>query len=199
MSMQRITDPDVQLLAGIAGTLRTDYTGDSVLWEGSPFAWIRTRPSRQVGTICEKLVAGFLAAKDFNVIRSPDSEADRVVEGLRVEIKSSTLWKGGKYRFQQLRDQNYDVAVCLGISPFDAHCWVIPKPVIMGNWGTAEGLSPQHGGREGRDTAWLAVDPEDVQSWLLPYGGTLARAVELLESIAHPPIAEEKACPTDTH
>ena len=98
--MRHITDPDVQLLATIASTLRTDYDEVDLAWEGSPFAWIKTRPSRQIGKITEDLVAGWLAAKRFNVSRSGDSEADRVVESKRVEIKSSTLWKQGHYKFQ---------------------------------------------------------------------------------------------------
>ncbi len=66
------------------------------------------------------------AAKGLAVERSRDSEADRVIAGVRVEIKFSTLWRDrGGYTFQQLRDQNYEVAVFLGISPFDAHCWVV--------------------------------------------------------------------------
>lgn len=184
MTIQRITDRDIQFLAQTAGLLHDDYTSADESWKGSPFAWIKQRPSRQRGSIGEQLVSGFFADKGFDVGKSPDSEADRLIEGLRVEIKSSTLWKNGSYRFQQLRDQNYDVAVCLGISPFDAHCWIIPKSVIMDNWGTAEGLTSQHGGSEGSDTAWLTVDPEDVQSWLLPYGSTLARAVEILDSMS---------------
>ncbi len=185
MTIHRISDPDTQMLAAIAGILRADYPDDDINWEGSPFAWIKNRPSaRQKGAICEKLVAGFLAAKDFDVARSPDSEADRIVSGLRIEIKSSTLWENGSYRFQQLRDQNYDIAICLGISPFEAHCWVLPKSVIMAGWGTLEGLSSQHRGQAGTDTAWLQVYPDNVQSWLLPYGGTLAKAAGILARLS---------------
>ncbi len=122
MNDRVIIDSDVEMLAAIATGLRDDYLEDDVAWAGSPFAWIKTRPSRQVGKIFEQLIAGWCAAKDLNVVRSPDSECDRVIEGLRVEIKGSTLWKAGGFKFQQLRNQRYDVAVCLGISPFDAHC-----------------------------------------------------------------------------
>jgi hypothetical protein len=109
-----VTDPEVRLLAGIAHTLQADYAAALLPWQDSPFAWIKTRPSRQVGSIGEKLLSGYLAAKGFNVARSPDSEADRVIEGLRCEIKFSTLWEGGFYKFQQLRDQNYALAICPG-------------------------------------------------------------------------------------
>lgn len=180
MTVHRVADPDVQLLAGIASTLRAGYATEDLAWEGSPFAWIKTRPSRQVGTIGEKLVAGYLAAKDFDVIKSPDSDADRIISGARAEIKFSTLWKSGVYKFQQLRDQNYQVAICLGVGPFDAHCWVLPKTVIMENWGKAEGLAPQHGGVRGRDTAWLSVDPTNISAWLASYGGSLRKATEVL-------------------
>lgn len=184
MNIPSISDPDVQVLAEVATSLHTNYAADDLSWEGSPFAWIRKRPSRQRGTIAERLVAEFLSMKGFEVGRSPDSEADRIVDGLRIEIKSSTLWESGIYKFQQFRDQNYEVAICLGISPFAAHCWVIPKAVIMDMWGAAGGLTSQHGGQGGSDTAWFSVDPQDVQDWLLPYGGTLLEAVEVLSRIS---------------
>lgn len=174
----------MELLAGIAGTLRSEYSQADLAWEGSPFAWIKTRPSRQIGTIGEALVAGFCAARGLDVTRSPDTDADRVIGGLRVEIKFSTLWASGGFKFQQLRNQDYDVAVCLGVSPFDAACWVLPKALIIANWGTAEGLNSQHGGRAGRDTAWLDVRPSRVPSWLAPYGGKLGDALRVLERLS---------------
>lgn len=174
--MNSIVDPEVQALAAIAATLEADYAADEVLWSGSPFAWIKARPSRQIGAIGERLVAGWLAAKEFNVARSPDSEADRLVEGMRVEVKFSTLWQNGSYKFQQLRDQNYEFAICLGISPFDAHCWILPKPVIMDRWQRRDGIYSQHGGDAGSDTAWLSVSPTSPLPWLKQYGGSLAEA-----------------------
>lgn len=113
-----IMNPEVGILAGLSLALQAEYQSENDAWDGSPFAWIKTRPSRQIGAIGEKLVAGWLAARGFNVVRSGDSEADRVIEGKRVEIKFSTQWANGGYKFQQLRDQRYDLAICLGVSPF---------------------------------------------------------------------------------
>jgi hypothetical protein len=181
--MTHIEDPDVRILVSCAKTLEKEYAGGDAAWAGSPFAWIRTRPSRQVGTIGEKLVSGWLATKGFDVVRSPDSEADRVVNGRRAEIKLSTLWQGGHYRFQQLRDQNYDFAICLGISPFDAHCWVISKEEILSQWGAGNGLQSQHGGQAGVDTAWLSVVPDNEPAWLLACGGRMASAAGRIEKL----------------
>ena len=104
---------------------------------------------------------------------SPDSQADRIINGERAEVNFSTLWQGGFYRFQQLRDQYYTFAVCLGMSPFDAHCWVIPKTVIMAQWGAGNGLESQHGGQARKDTAWLSVVPGKELAWLRACGGRL--------------------------
>jgi len=181
--MRRIQDPEVDILASCSRTLQSEYQeAQDASWDGSPFAWIKTRPSRQVGTIGEKLVAGFLATKGFDVVRSPDAQADRIIAGQRAEIKMSTLWKSGSYRFQQLRDQNYEFAVCLGLSPFDAHCWVLPKTLILYQW-SAGGISSQHGGRSGSDTAWLHVLPDTIPDWLHRWGGSLSDAVRVITQI----------------
>jgi len=88
-----VTDSEVQILASIATMLRSSYVREGAAdpWAGSPFAWIRTLPSRQVGKIGEQLVSGWCAAKGLDVVASPHSEADRIIGRHRVEIKFSTL------------------------------------------------------------------------------------------------------------
>ena len=187
--MYNITDPEVRLLATYSGSLRDQYGKTNEIWEGSPFAWIKTRPSRQVGTIGEKLVSGYLAARGFDVTRSPDREADRLIKRTRAEIKLSTLWENGLYKFQQLRNQNYRFVICLGISPFDAHCWILPKNVIMKQWSIG-GTQSHHRGKAGRDTAWLQVDPNNVQNWLREWGGSLSEATSIVTRITkYPPLS----------
>lgn len=71
-----IADPEVAYLASLAGTLQADYVGEKEtrMWRGSPFYWVKGRPSRQIGTIGEALVAGWAAAKGFDVQRPLSSE-----------------------------------------------------------------------------------------------------------------------------
>ena len=97
---RRTSDPDYRLFTTIAGTLKKEYvsTGPDP-WSDSPFSWIRSEPSRRRAKIAEQLVEDYCKAKGLHVTRSPDSEADRLIEGHRVEIKSSTLWEGGDYAF----------------------------------------------------------------------------------------------------
>lgn len=163
----------------ISETLAASYVGNGAdPWEGSPFAWILSRTSRQKGKIGEELVAAWLTEAGFSVERSPDSEADRIVNGKRVEIKLSTLWGNGSYVFQQLRNQNYDAIICIGLSPDAAHAWVMRKSEIP-----FDTLRHQHAGASGSDTWWLPVKPDFVPEWLAPYGGTLEEARERLSQI----------------
>lgn len=174
-----ITDPDVKMLAGIAATLASDYVDPTVdPWAGSPFAWIRTRPSRQRGKIGEQLVAGWAAAKGLSVGAARGSDADRIINGRLVEIKFSTLWEKGDYVFQQIRDQNYELALFLGLSPFAASCWVLPKKVLIGS--TELGMRGQHTGRSAVDTSWLRFPAHKPPPWMAAYGGTLADAFRAL-------------------
>lgn len=176
---KEISDPDVQILAALATTLAPGYVrADDDPWIGSPFEWILAVPSRTKGAISEALVAGWAAAKGFDVIRSPNSDADRVINGQRIEIKMSSLWKNGGFKFQQIRDQEYDYCLCIGISPFDAQAWLLPKSVlrqyVIGHMG-------QHTGAAGTDTAWLGFDSDDPFDWMAPYGQRLADVARLLE------------------
>lgn len=174
--MSRITDPEVRLLAALGGTLRSDYVNakQDQQWKDSPFDWIRRLPSRRKGKIGEQLVAGWCAAKGFDVTAAGDADADRVIAGQRVEIKLSTLWASGVFKFQQLRDQDYEYVICLGLSPFDAQCWVIPKAVVWNK------TPPQHGGSRGTDTRWLSFEAANPENWLADYGGRLAQVQEII-------------------
>lgn len=179
MSSREIADPEVSLLARIAADLEGQYTADAAMWAGSPFQWIKTRPSRQVGAIGEKLIRHWCAAKYLEVSRSPDSQADLVIAGHRVEVKYSSLWTdNGIYKFQQICDQDYEYCFCLGVSPFDAHAWFVPKAELMID--KPPSLTPQHGGRSGRDTKWLSFPADDPPEWLAPYGGDLASVHRLI-------------------
>ncbi len=171
---------DADLVVGISTALQAEYEGrDSVAWEGSPFDWIRRRASRQVGAIGEFIVERWAQSHKLEVKRSPDSDADRVIEGARIEIKFSTLWtsKNGGYTFQQIRDQNYKFLLCLGISPFKVHAWIIEKSKIP-----FDKLKHQHGGAKGTDTWWLTFHPDSPPTWL-PGKGSLRDVLTVLKKL----------------
>lgn len=174
--------PEFELLASAAKFIRPEFTKNESIWAQSPFEWVLTLPSASKGKLGKRLVYQWCALKGLSIDSSPDSQADMMINSHRVEIKFSTLWETGIYKFQQIRDQNYKYAVCLGISPFEAHCWVISKQIlkkyVIGHMG-------QHTGSRGQETAWFAVNPQSPPGWLIPCGGTLEQAHQVLKSLSH--------------
>lgn len=173
-----ISDPDVQILASLSATLAPDYARDADdPWVGSPFEWILRVPSRTKGAIGEALVAGWAATKGFDVVRSRNSDADRVINGQRIEIKFSTLWANGGFKFQQIRNQQYDYCLCIGLSPFDAQAWLLPKSVLEEH---VIGIMGQHTGAGGSDTAWIGFKADQPYWWMDDYGDRLGDVATLL-------------------
>ena len=177
---KKIEDPDVALLAHISASLASDYKSNDA-WLGSPFEWITKIPSRSKGAVGEKIVAGWAAARDFDVTRPLSSQHDRIIHGHKVEIKMSTLWASGGYKFQQIRDQDYDFCLCIGLSPLDAHAWLLPKSVLTRH---VIGTMGQHTGAGGGDTAWLGFPAQaNPYDWMAPYGDRLADVASHLSAI----------------
>ena len=175
-----IVASNVASLADVASTLEADYRIDHSDWRNSPFSWIIPHPPARQGAIGKRLISTWLEKNGFSVTRCRGRGADRVVNGKRVAMKFSRLWEEGFYKFQQIRDQEYDFLICLGVSPFNAHSWVFTKEFLMRGRDNLEGFTYQHKGHSGRDTAWIHVDPTTPQHWLAPHGGTLDDALKAL-------------------
>lgn len=173
-----VSDDHLKNFIVVTDRLSAEYAKELEGWSESPFAWILTLPSRTRGAVGEEIVTRWLSLNKFSVTRAPHSGCDRIVNGKKIEIKFSTLWKSGGYTFQQLRDQDYDFVFCLGISPQNVHAWLIPKQVA---W---EYAIPQHGGKDGKDTKWLSFQADSPPKWILPYGGTLGDVLELLKQMS---------------
>jgi hypothetical protein len=178
--IQQELHSDFLLLAEAANFIKEEFICEHTPWVGSPFEWVRSLSSGSKGKLGKRLVSQWCALKGFTVNPSPDSDADLLVNGRRVEIKFSTLWQGGFYKFQQVRDQNYEYAILLGISPSTAHCWVLSKQTlqqyVIGHLG-------QHTGSKGKDTSWITVNPNNPPIFMLNYGGTLDQAYNTLRQI----------------
>ena len=172
--MMTISDEAVLRLAAHGQQLSEQYLVRKAEWAESPFRWILNLPSRQIGKVGEILVAGIFRDAGLSVHDSVgDTDADILVAGKRVEVKFSTLWENGFYKFQQVRDQNYDFLFCLGISPFDAHAWVFPKSEVP-----FDELEHQHGGKRGTDTWWITVHPNTPPPWMQVQGGKVGEVCE---------------------
>lgn len=176
--MSENNDWDFQQLAQISRKLEPNYAvADDYPWAGSPFEWMLKVPSRSKGAIGEKLVEEWAKQRGFEVTRTGTSEADRIINGHPIEIKLSTLWANGGFKFQQIRNQAYEHCLCIGISPFEVNAWLLPKELLLEK---VIGHMGQHTGASGAETAWLNFDKSEPYSWMKPYGDKLEDVAKLL-------------------
>jgi hypothetical protein len=169
-------ETDLAVFARLSAEVQAEYaTTEDDPWEASPFQWILGEASRRRGAIGERLVKAWARRAGIDVRGPTDTGHDCVLDLVRVEVKFSTLWKNGGYKFQQIRDQSYEVAALLGLQPQIVQLWIVPKDVL---WERSVG---QHTGADAQDTKWLSFQAAEPPDWLDQYGGTLAAAEESLK------------------
>jgi hypothetical protein len=99
------------------------------------------------------------------------------IDGLLVAVKMSTLWEGQVFKFQQIRDEEYDFVLFVGICPQDVYTWIIPKDVVMNQ---LRGSSGQHTGKGASETFWETVRPSTAPRWMSKYGNRLSDVRDLI-------------------
>lgn len=167
---------DFDYLVSLSKYLRVEYDEDSTQWEESPFDWMVELSPPRKGALGKRILTTWCTIKGLSVISSNENGVDAIINGHPCAIKFSFLWSEGFYKFQQIRDQDYEYVICLGLSPNSAHCWVIPKDQAIAH------STSQHGGSHGSDTNWFSVDPNNPDQWLTVFGGTLESAYKIIAS-----------------
>ena len=180
--MNERRDELLRVLAQTSAELEAARLAQDDEWAQSPFGWLKRLPSRSIGAAGENLVAAWCAALGYTVEPTEDGEADRLIQGRRVEIKMSTRWANGRFKFQQIRDQNYEIMICIALSPRleDTAIWVIPKAVLMDR---PAGVSGQHGGAGAIETLWLDVPAGAPPPWMERWGGDVVRAESVMAEL----------------
>ncbi|MGP5165653.1 hypothetical protein [Arthrobacter rhombi] len=161
--------------------MENDYLTDEI-WADSPYKWVIEKSSGTKGAIARRLVKQW-ATLSGRILESHAVNNQRFLrsENTIYQVKSSTMWNTGKYRFQQFRKGPYDHAILIGIAPHDMHIWVVPKIVIDTH---IVGSHGQHTGAGAAETDWYEVDPETVPNWLEEWGGTPRAARRILSQIS---------------
>ena len=173
---QKIKIPSINkdfiMLAATASYLQEELEDTNSPWENSPFEWILKLPARKKGKLARQLVASWLATKGISCELAGNSSETLIIHNLRCAIKFSTIWATGFYKFQQIRSEGYDYVICLGISPFDAHCWIFDRSYAI------ENAKKQHG-----TEYWMTIDPNQPKDWVKGYGGPLDQAYRRLKNL----------------
>lgn len=162
-----------------AGSVSAPYklkiAEDDEFWKDSPFYYIRRLPSRTRGTIGQTLARSVFEEYGYSPTKRVNSFE---VKHKNVISRSSMLWETGDWRFQQVRKTAFDFLFCLGLYPDNASAWLIPRDELYlkdGSLTERVGWERQHGGKSGKEDAWLVVHPENVPPWLGDFGGDISK------------------------
>jgi hypothetical protein len=158
-----------------SSTVQRSMADDRDPWAGSRFAWLRALPSARRGRAAVEICSAWLVRLGHRVHPAVGSGVDRFVDGAAVEMKLSTLWGDGTYRFQQIRDtEAVDHLVLLGVSPDSVSIWVVPREVLFSH-ASEPSASASH--------RWLVFDAANPPAWLDRYGGSPQRAAEVAAAL----------------
>jgi hypothetical protein len=140
-------------------------------WETSPIGWIRQLSSaHKRGKVGEELVRAWALSEGMRVGGRGDRGHDCVIEGLRLEVKTSLRWNNDRFYFLGLKDLHYQAVALLGLEPNDVRLWILPKDIL---WNRAY---EQKRSADATGSRWFAFPADHPPAWLSPWGGTLAQA-----------------------
>lgn len=122
-------------------------------WFKGPFAQLKLLPAKAKGKRFEQIATAIFEQKQMKVEKPVNTDHDRIVDGVKVEIKGSTITKDsdGNFSFLQIRPaQDYDFLV-LETFWFDGTIKFhkISKQAIM-ELIEKRVFVPQHGGTKGK-------------------------------------------------
>jgi site-specific DNA-methyltransferase (adenine-specific) len=176
VKLQEQANADFDFITSTARYFRSEIEEISDQWQDSPLGWMYKLAPGKKGSLAKKIITVWCASKGLDVQHTSVKDIDLFINGLRFVVKLSFLWENGAYKFQQIKDNGYDNLICLGISPFDAHCWVFERTYVIKN------ATPQHKSSMSTDY-WIAINPNKTEEWANNFGGTLGQAYQILKNV----------------
>ena len=116
----------------------------------SPFKHIKAMGAKQKGKYYELISKDVLEKLGFSIKKPENTDHDSIVNGVKTEIKGSTLNKNKDgFSFMQIRpNQDYDQMLFSMFYPDDFVMMVMPKRKVVENIKNGT-FKPQHGGKKG--------------------------------------------------
>ena len=106
-------------------------------WDKSPFRHIREAAPNPKGRMAEAITQQILSSLGHSTfLKSGKDDFDILVDGVRVEIKSSTLNQDDGFTFNAMVYEKCDEFCLIGIEPHRIRVWRLHKDVAKEIWGT---------------------------------------------------------------
>lgn len=106
-------------------------------WDESPFRHIREASPNPKGRMAEAITQQILSSLGHSTfLKSGKDDFDILVDGSRVEVKSSTLNQDDGFTFNAMVYEKCDEFCLIGIEPHRIRVWRLHKDVAKEIWGT---------------------------------------------------------------
>jgi hypothetical protein len=118
---------------------------------GSKFENYKKLGAKQKGAVSERLLTSILIGLGHNVTDPLNTDHDRIVDGIKTEMKTATIIKDtlDKLSFLQIRPaQDVDTYLMTAVLPNDIESYWVEKKTILDLIEKGE-IKPQHGGKAG--------------------------------------------------
>jgi len=161
------------------------------IYRGSEFEWYRNLSSKRKGRVGELMVGDHFQKMGMEVYTSKEARTKKLVDKsvrlsdydlyikdleIRAEVKTSTIWGNtNSFKFQQIREQEYDIIVFQFIHPDYVQLFYCTKEeaqqfiMIEGNG--------QHGGGDAEETSWISVTKDKIPAYMKPLNQLIATNV----------------------
>ena len=125
-------------------------------YEGKLFESFKNLPPSQKGKVGEAWCEEVMIALGSKVEPPESKDHDRIVDGRKAEIKSSTLNNGTEvFSFLQIRPaQDYDFMILQAFLPDELRIFEVEKSVIR-DLIDKKVIKPQHGGNDGNSGTFM--------------------------------------------
>jgi hypothetical protein len=125
-------------------------------YDDSPFKFIKAMGAKQKGKYYELITEDVLRKLGYNVSRPVSTDHDRVIDGVKTEIKGSSLMKNdNRFTFLQIRPaQDYEELMFTMCYPDDLVIMKMDKATVVKNIENKT-FAPQHGGQKGNSGTFM--------------------------------------------
>lgn len=139
----------------------------------SPFKHLKNIPAKQKGSRFEKIVSNVLTKVGHTIQKAENSDHDRIINGVKTEIKGATLVKKKNlFSFLQIRpEQDYQIMIFAMFYPNELVLMEMEKEQIKKNV-QCKTFKKQHGGKRGGDETYLYYGNKET---LLTIGATFVK------------------------
>lgn len=128
-------------------------------WKNSNFEWFRSIPSpRTKGKVGEEIVELCMKNLGHLVEKPKNKDHDRIINGYKVEIKTSTTWNDilNRFTWQQIRqNDDFERIIFLGINPNDTKMYWATYDDLVKNLFCNDKYRQHKGASGGQDMFWI--------------------------------------------